>query len=201
MARHLLRRLVTTSIAGVNLEYSDFTFKHSQLKAKFDKREYRALELDNGMKVLLVKDPGARTSAIAMDVGVGSMKDPREYQGLAHFLEHLMFFGNASDGEELSLEKYLAKYGGVTNARTSLEHTTYHCTMDSEVDFQETLERFISLFTSRPVLKYDALRREVNAIDNEHKGNRHDDEKRLHQLKRSLAHANHPYSNLGTGNK
>ena len=41
------------------------------IKSEQDKREYRGLELDNGMKVLLVSDPSTDKSAAAMEVNVG----------------------------------------------------------------------------------------------------------------------------------
>lgn len=39
----------------------------------------------------MISDPETTTSAAAMDVHVGSLADPEEYQGLAHFLEHMLF--------------------------------------------------------------------------------------------------------------
>ena len=36
-------------------------------------------------------EPGLRDAAVCVVVGVGSMYDPPDCQGLAHFLEHLLF--------------------------------------------------------------------------------------------------------------
>jgi insulysin len=63
-------------------------------KASEDKRDYRGLQLENGLKVILVSDPTTDKAAAAMDVNVGHMSDPWELPGLAHFLEHMLFFGN-----------------------------------------------------------------------------------------------------------
>lgn len=41
------------------------------IKSEQDKREYRGLLLDNGMKVLLISDPNTDKSAAAMEVNVG----------------------------------------------------------------------------------------------------------------------------------
>lgn len=54
---------------------------------------YRGLELENGMRVLLVSDPATERSAASMSVGVGHMSDPDNIPGLAHFLEHMLFLG------------------------------------------------------------------------------------------------------------
>ena len=40
-------------------------------KSGGDQRDYRALMLDNGMKVLLVSDPKTDKSSAAMDVNIG----------------------------------------------------------------------------------------------------------------------------------
>ena len=42
------------------------------IKSEQDKREYRGLLLNNGMKVLLVSDPSTDKSAAAMEVNVGN---------------------------------------------------------------------------------------------------------------------------------
>ncbi len=56
-------------------------------------RDSRTLVLDNGMKVLLIHDPDVDRSAAALSVGVGHLYDPWEKQGLAHYLEHMLFLG------------------------------------------------------------------------------------------------------------
>ena len=55
-------------------------------KSDKDTRQYQAIRLDNGMVVLLVSDPQAVKSLSALVVPVGSLQDPAEHQGLAHFL-------------------------------------------------------------------------------------------------------------------
>lgn len=67
-----------------------------------DKKKYRLLKLQNGLKAYLVKHPEVektnqsetvlkdKTSAVALCVDVGSFDDPFEVQGLSHFLEHMV---------------------------------------------------------------------------------------------------------------
>ena len=50
-----------------------------------DNRKYRALRLDNGLNVLCVSDEKTEMASAAMSVGVGSMRDPKEWEGIAHF--------------------------------------------------------------------------------------------------------------------
>lgn len=59
-------------------------------------------------QVLLIHDPKADKEAAAMDVRVGSLCDPPNLLGLAHFCEHMLFLGSgeselASDGTRLFL--------------------------------------------------------------------------------------------------
>ena len=58
-----------------------------------DKRAYKAISLPNGLTGLLISDPETDKAAAAMAVKVGSLSDPEPVQGLAHFLEHMLFLG------------------------------------------------------------------------------------------------------------
>lgn len=63
-------------------------------KSDKDTRQYQAVRLDNGMVVLLVSDPQAVKSLSALVVPVGSLEDPDDHQGLAHYLEHMCLMGS-----------------------------------------------------------------------------------------------------------
>ena len=56
-------------------------------KSPNDDRDYRSLVLENGLQVLLISDVNAEKASACMDVGIGSMCDPSDILGLAHFLE------------------------------------------------------------------------------------------------------------------
>ncbi|MFC1534481.1 insulinase family protein, partial [Thermodesulfobacteriota bacterium] len=58
-----------------------------------DESVSRHFVLENGLKVLLVSDPKYNISAASLEVQVGSLMDPNNRQGLAHFLEHMLFLG------------------------------------------------------------------------------------------------------------
>ena len=51
--------------------------------------------LDNGMKVVLQKDPRQSKVLITLRLQVGSAHDPAEAKGVAHVIEHLAFRINA----------------------------------------------------------------------------------------------------------
>jgi len=59
-----------------------------------DDLDYRIIELKNGLRAVLVSDPDTDKAAAALNVRVGSLLDPPELQGLAHFLEHMLFYAS-----------------------------------------------------------------------------------------------------------
>ena len=58
-----------------------------------DPRGYRGIILKNKLRIILISDPQTVQSAASLDVSIGSSSDPEEIQGLAHFLEHMLFLG------------------------------------------------------------------------------------------------------------
>jgi len=95
------------------------------LKRALDERDYKALTLDNGMRVLLVSDPKSSRSAAALDVHVGYFSDPTNLPGLAHFCEHMSFLGTKKYPEEEEFSSFLSSNGGSSNAYTDAEDTVY----------------------------------------------------------------------------
>ncbi len=57
-----------------------------------DYRSYRPLTLDSGLQILLGQDERASKSAVAVALPIGSLEDPKSQPGLAHYLEHMLFF-------------------------------------------------------------------------------------------------------------
>lgn len=58
-------------------------------------------------------------------MGIGSFSDPRDLQGLSHYLEHMLFMGSAAFPDENEYDAYLNKHGGCSNAYTEL--VRLHC--------------------------------------------------------------------------
>ena len=66
----------------------------SVVKAARDSRLFRALELANGIRLVLVSDAKAEMAGASLDVHVGSYSDPDDLPGLAHFCEHMLFLAS-----------------------------------------------------------------------------------------------------------
>ena len=98
----------------------------SPVKSPNDPNKYLYLELDNGLRVVLASDPAADKAAASMNVAVGSGNDPKDREGLAHFLEHMLFLGTEKFPDESNFDQFCAESAGYSNAWTSLDHTMYH---------------------------------------------------------------------------
>ncbi|KAG5514987.1 hypothetical protein RHGRI_036132 [Rhododendron griersonianum] len=105
----------------------------------------------------------SKQAAAAMCVGMGSFSDPFEAQGLAHFLEHMLFMGSTDFPDENEYDRFLSKHGGSSNAYTEAEHTCYHFDVKREF-LKGALIRFSQFFIS-PLVKAEAMEREVLAVD------------------------------------
>lgn len=167
--------------------------------AAVERRTYRALELKNGLNVLLVHDPLAKKSAAAMDIRVGSLADPAEHQGLAHFLEHMLFLGTEKYPQVGEYSKYLAEFQGYSNAFTAPEHTNYHFEVNHN-GFRGALDRFGQFFIS-PLFNTEYVARELSAVHSEHQKNLQNDYWRTRQIVRSLYREGHPRRSFSTGDR
>lgn len=156
-------------------------------KPDTDARSYRHVKLENGLSVVLVSDPEAHSAAAALCVSVGQLDDPKSVQGLAHFLEHMLFLGTEKYPEESNFDQFCAAAAGYSNAWTSLDHTMYHFIVASS-KLEEALDRFASFF-SCPLFSPSGTEREMKAVDSEHNKNLQDDDRREYQVSLSVENA------------
>lgn len=82
--------------------------------------------LPNGLRVVAVEMPHLNSAEIAVYLKVGGRHDSRSKAGLAHFLEHMIFRGNAEHPSSLELEADFEAIGGCINAATDAETTCYY---------------------------------------------------------------------------
>lgn len=163
-----------------------------------DDRQYRYVELDNGLKVLLVSDPEADKAAASLSVFRGNYSDPDEYPGLAHFLEHMLFIGTDKYPEPDGYFKFVQAHGGSSNAYTSTDHTNYFFDVQPE-HFPEALDRFAQFFIS-PSMDPAYVDREKNAVDSEYRLRIKEDNWRGFMASKTTVNPEHPYAqfNIGT---
>ena len=58
----------------------------------------RKIELENGLRLLVLPRPGAPTASFVVRYGVGGVNEKPGVTGIAHLLEHLLFKGTSSVG-------------------------------------------------------------------------------------------------------
>ncbi|CAD7966206.1 unnamed protein product [Amoebophrya sp. A25] len=161
-------------------------------------RQYRVVELPNKLRLVLISDPNADKASIAVSVKVGSLcEKPYKTDGLAHFLEHMLFLGTKKYPEEESYKKFLTKNGGGCNASTSDDWTRYHLYV-APPHLEEAVDR-ISQFFLHPLLDADCTDREMHAVDSEHKKNLQNEARRALQVFRIEADQTHPLNHFRTG--
>lgn len=87
--------------------------------------------LANGLRVVIV--PSALAPVVTTEVTylVGSVEAPKDFPGMAHALEHMMFRGNPGLSSE-QFSAISAALGGDSNAGTSQVATGYHLTIPSD---------------------------------------------------------------------
>ena len=140
-------------------------FADSLVVSPNDTREYKTLKLNNEIEVVLVSDPSVDKSAAALSVGVGLLHDPMTQQGMAHYLEHMLFLGTERFPDTNEYSEFMTKNGGAHNAYTWLDITNYMFKVNNGA-FEEGLDRFSDFFKA-PKLYPEYTEKEKNAVNAE----------------------------------
>jgi zinc protease len=84
----------------------------------------KRMDLENGLRVVVVPNRLAPVAAVVVSYRVGSNEAPRGFPGTAHALEHMMFRGSPGLGAD-QLADIGAELGGEFNAETGGSATQY----------------------------------------------------------------------------
>ena len=113
-------------------------------------------QLPNGLTIIAEQMP---VEAVNLNVwlNVGSAREPDDINGMAHFLEHMVFKGtpNLKIGE---FEQLIEERGAVTNAATSHDYTHYYITTAPK-DFEKLAPLQLDVVLN-PSLEEEAFERE-----------------------------------------
>ncbi|MBL7663671.1 MAG: insulinase family protein [Bacteriovoracaceae bacterium] len=169
-----------------------------QLKPAENKSEQMFFQLDNKMNVFVVSNPKFKKSMVSLNVLVGSAQDPAGKEGLAHFLEHMLFLGTEKYPTEGEFQNFFGKHHGQFNAFTALESTNYHFEIAHDY-LDEALSRF-SEFFKKPLFNADYVQREKSAVNSEHEKNIANDMRRFYRIKQLVLPKDHPAATFSTGN-
>ena len=145
----LLRR-VLASLAGVVL----FLAAHG---ARADLPDVDTFTLANGLQAVVIPDHRAPIVTHMVWYRVGSADEPQGKDGVAHFLEHLMFKGTKRYPPG-AFSLLVRKNGGEENAFTSKDYTAYYqsiakdrldLVMDLDTHPVPSSFKYVNLFTLR----------------------------------------------------
>lgn len=167
-------------------------------KSPADDRHYQAIKLANGMTVLLVSDKKATRSLGVLALPIGSLDDPKEQQGLAHYLEHMVLMGSTKYPEPSGFSEFLKKHGGSHNASTASYRTNYYFEID-DAGLDEALDRLADAIAS-PLLDPSNADKERNAVNAELTLARSRDGMRMAQVSAETINPDHPASQFFGGN-
>ena len=189
--------LVILAVATAAYRINMYSSANNIVQSPNDQREYRSVILDNGLKVVLVSDTDADKSAASLAVNVGSGDDPQDRQGLAHFLEHMLFLGTEPFPDPGEYQEFISKHGGSHNAFTAHDVTNYYFEIDNDV-LEEALNRFAPFFIS-PTFDNEYVEREKNAVNAEYTSKSKDDGRRIYSAEKQAMNPEHPYAHFATG--
>ena len=123
-------------------------------------------ELDNGLQVILVRNPTVPLVTIEIAVKTGATCESPEYDGLAHLYEHMFFKGNKTLPTQEAYKKRVRELGIIYNGATSTERVYYFITLGSE-RLEEGL-KFMNDAICYPLFKEEELERERKVVLNEY---------------------------------
>ncbi|MEN3258254.1 pitrilysin [Sodalis endosymbiont of Spalangia cameroni] len=167
-------------------------------KSSQDPRHYQAIRLDNGMTVLLVSDKEAVKSLAAVAVPVGSLENPHNQLGLAHYLEHMILMGSRHYPEPENLSEFLKKHGGDHNASTASYRTAFYLEVENDA-LQPAIDRLADAIAA-PRLDPVYADKERHAVDAELRMARASDGLRMAQIRSETMNPAHPGSRFSGGN-
>lgn len=177
--------------------YSFSTFTGHIDKPDLDDRDYRLVDLNNGLRAIVIHDDSADKAAACVTVQVGAMHDPDDVHGLAHFLEHMISKGSELFPEENDFLSYISSNGGARNASTGSSQMDYWFSIGA-AHLPGGLARLAAFFHC-PLFTESLTKREIYAVDSEYRKNIQNDVRRVLQINRTLSAPEHPYSKFSTG--
>ncbi|XP_071521407.1 nardilysin-like [Panulirus ornatus] len=174
----------------------------SPTKSPFDRKEYRVIQLENGLTALLISD---LNRIMASPEEEDNSRDESDDDDDEEQEEEV-----SSEDEEFEEEEEVEdagrnqeckgwKHGGRDNAHTDMEHTTFYFEVQERY-LLEGLDRFAQFFIN-PLMKKEAMTREREAVHSEFQMALPDDEYRIQQLFGSFAAEGHPMGKFTWGNE
>ena len=118
--------------------------------------------LENGLPLHRIAVPGTRAVTILVAFDAGARTERPAENGMAHFLEHLVFKGGEKYPDYRSVNAAAEQIGAVLNAYTSHDLVAFHITSRAEVGLQAA--DLLTDFVGRARIDGDELERERGVV-------------------------------------
>lgn len=127
----------------------------------------RTVTLPGGLQATLVHQPHADRAAALARVAAGSHHEPSRFPGLAHLLEHLLFYGGERYRDDDRLMGWVQRQGGSVNATTLARHSAFFFEVAAD-GLADGVARLQEMLQAPRLLRED-IQREVAVIDAEYR--------------------------------
>lgn len=186
---------------GMGTESETNAEQQEVTKGVADTCEYSLLSLPNSIEVIFARNTHSSEEIVVMHVDAGAEYDT--HPGTAHLLEHLLFSGTEKYSDKSGFYDFIAKYGGVLDAITSISTANYHYRVPSGIGdacLDEAMDRFAQFFV-HPLLRSECISSEISVVDSEYRGRmgRHSDVLRYVHV--AYANQDHPINCFTVGNR
>jgi predicted Zn-dependent peptidase len=116
----------------------------------------------NGLPLHRISLPGTRAITVLVAFDAGARTERAEENGMAHFLEHLVFKGGEKYSDYRAVNETAERLGGILNAYTSHDLVAFHITARAEAAM-EAID-LLTDFVGRPRIDADELDRERGVV-------------------------------------
>lgn len=127
--------------------------------------DFQKTTLNNGLRIITVPMPSLESATVQVFVGAGTRNERKEVNGLAHFLEHMVFKGTKKYPSAHAISSAVDAIGAEINAHTGKEGTAYY--IKAWEKHLELSFDILSEFIKNPLLKEEELEREKGVIKEE----------------------------------
>src|SRR5437660_10260142 len=118
--------------------------------------------LSSGLPVVRLAMPGTRAATVLAAFDAGARTERPEENGMAHFLEHLVFKGGEKFPTYRDVNDTAERLGAQLNAYTSHDIVAFHITCRAEAVMEAA--DLLTDFVARPRLDADELERERGVV-------------------------------------
>jgi predicted Zn-dependent peptidase len=118
--------------------------------------------LPSGLPIHRIEIPGTRATTVLVAFDAGARTERPQENGMAHFLEHLVFKGGQKYDDYRKVNETAERMGAVLNAYTSHDLVAFHITCRAEVA-GEAID-LLTDFVGRPKIDAEELDRERGVV-------------------------------------